>query len=80
MAWAEQEARCRADGLTVTVVEVIGRAQLREAVEWWAMRGWEPEDQVPTGGLLFGADTGRIAWRFRRIANDGGEAETGSVP
>jgi hypothetical protein len=70
--WAEQESSCRASGLTVTVVEVIGARQLREAVEWWSLRGWQPEDQVPTGGLLFGVDLGRIAWTFRRIPDEGG--------
>ncbi len=73
--WAEQEARCRANGLTVAVVEVVGREQLREAVEWWAMMGWEPEEQVPTGGLLFGMDMGTIAWTFRRIPDDGANPE-----
>lgn len=66
-AWAEQEARCRAGGLTVTVVEVLGPRQLREAVEWWAAMGWEPEQPVPTGGTLYGVDLGRIAWTFRRV-------------
>ncbi len=71
--WAEQEARCRADGLTVTVVEVIGQRQLREAVEWWSLMGWQPEEQVPTSGLLFGMDMGRIAWTFRRIPDESGD-------
>jgi hypothetical protein len=72
--WAEQEARCRANGLTVTVVEVVGARQLREAVEWWSMRGWQPERQVPTGGLLFGVDLGRIAWTFRRVPDSDGDS------
>ncbi|TAK54985.1 MAG: hypothetical protein EPO22_15000 [Dehalococcoidia bacterium] len=71
--WAEQEARCRASGLTVTVVQVLGSRQLREAVEWWAMIGWAPEEPVPTGGAVFGIDMGRIAWTFRRIEDVAGE-------
>ncbi len=73
--WAEQEARCRASGLTVTVVEVIGPLQLREAVEWWSIRGWQPDHQVPTGGLLFGMDMGRIAWAFQRIPDGSGDSD-----
>ena len=74
--WAEQEARCRASGLTVTIVQVVGPRQLREAVEWWAMRGWQPENPVPTGGDYFGVDIARIAWTFRRIP-DGNETGDG---
>ena len=73
--WAEQEARCRASGLTATVVQVTGPQQLREAVEWWFMRGWRPEEPVPTGGLVFGVDMGRIAWTFRRIPGEGGDGD-----
>jgi len=68
--WAEQEARCRASGLTVTVVQVVAPRQLREAVEWWSMRGWEPVEPVPTGGTVFGVDMGRLAWTFRRLPSD----------
>ena len=72
--WAEQESRCRASGLTIIVVEVVGRRQLREAVEWWSARGWQPEDPVPTGGTVFGVDMGGIAWTFWRIRDDRGDS------
>jgi hypothetical protein len=78
--WAEQEARCRARGLAVTVVQVLGPRQLREAVEWWASKGWRPDEPLPTGGTVFGVDMGRIAWTFRRISDDGAESDTRSVP
>ncbi len=74
--WAEQEARCRASGETVIVVAVLGREQLFEAVEWWSVRGWQPEEPVPTGGDYFGVDMARIAWTFRRIP-DGSETGDG---
>lgn len=69
--WVEQEAQCRANGVMETVVEVMGSRDLRRAVEWWAMRGWQPEQPAPTSGTVFGVDMARIAWTFRRAADDG---------